>query len=225
MAQANPETLTKLLADLPNHEIATLALASLGGTAKRIHTEEIAERAMELAPEKFAWRMEKYRDRGWPQIFVVKNALEDAQKESKGTLVRGSCTTDLSKDGWSLTPQGAAWAKTRLHMLKNEGSKDTWVLTADRQRMERQMKKVKKTSVFRLFVKDGTLENSDIFAFADMLNTSADSSKDVISRKFNTLASQANMVGSEVLIRFFEECENRYADFLINKKDGEGKIG
>ena len=104
-------------------------------------------------------------------------------------------------------------------MLKNERTKDTWIPAADKQRMERQMKKVKTTSVFKLFAKDGTLENSDIFAFAEMLNTSADSSKDVISRKFNTLASQANMVGTEVLIRFFEECENRYAEFLTNKKD------
>ena len=49
------------LSELANYQIATIALALLSGASRKVHTEEIAERVMELAAEKFGWQVEKYR--------------------------------------------------------------------------------------------------------------------------------------------------------------------
>lgn len=91
-----------------NPQIATLSLALLWDGAHHqpfqyTDREDIAIRANELAPGRFAWR--KYPQN--IEIEIVGKALRDAKKEKNGSLVIGD-----NEKGWILSPAGAQWALT-----------------------------------------------------------------------------------------------------------------
>src|SRR5687767_12516037 len=94
--------------DITNVDIVVYALAILRGAERTVHSEDIAAKCYELAPSRFSWRLAAYRDKGWPDKYIVKTALEDAKKEHSA-LVEGAYTLDTAKDGWRLTPKGASW--------------------------------------------------------------------------------------------------------------------
>jgi hypothetical protein len=75
----------------------TLALYSLGGTAERVDTEDVAKRANELAPGRLAWR--KYPDQ--INLELVRVYLSDAKKAANKAYVIGS-----GREGWMLTLRG-----------------------------------------------------------------------------------------------------------------------
>ena len=65
-----------------NWEIAVYTVYILGGVSKRIHTEEIAMKCYELAPESFSWiKYPKNADKE-----VARIALTDARKEKYGKI-------------------------------------------------------------------------------------------------------------------------------------------
>lgn len=94
---------------LSNHEIVTLALYLLGGDTQYVDTEDVAVKANELAPGRFAWR--KYRDQ--INIENVRTFLSDAKKQKNGNYLRGA-----GKDGWLLTETGVAFAKAQVAGLE-----------------------------------------------------------------------------------------------------------
>src|ERR1039457_2473059 len=96
--------------DLANHEIVTIALLLCGGHARAIDTEDIAVKANEIAPGRFAWR--KYPDQ--INIDTVRKRLWDARKDNKGGFVFGS-----EKDGWQLTEKGVKFGKRARKFLKD----------------------------------------------------------------------------------------------------------
>jgi hypothetical protein len=73
---------------LSNHEIVTLAVYLLGGDSKRIDTEDVAVKANELAPGRFAWR--KYPNQ--INIENVRTFLSDAKKPKNGAYTLSSGT-------------------------------------------------------------------------------------------------------------------------------------
>src|SRR3990172_2606809 len=84
-----------------NVGIAVYALRLLGGSARFIHTEDVALKCFELVPERFSWRKHpQYPDAG-PARF----ALEDAKKEKYGRLAAGNRVK-----GWKLTKSGIEYA-------------------------------------------------------------------------------------------------------------------
>ncbi|MGA3142279.1 MAG: hypothetical protein ABSF10_04460 [Verrucomicrobiota bacterium] len=93
---------------LSNHEIVTLAVYLLGGDSKRIDTEDIAVKANELAPGRFAWR--KYPNQ--INIENVRTFLSDAKKPKNGAYLIGA-----GKDGWILTGAGLTFATSRVKGL------------------------------------------------------------------------------------------------------------
>lgn len=95
--------------DFANHEIVTIALMLCGGDARSIDTEDIAVKANEIAPGRFAWR--KYPDQ--INIDTVRKRLWDARKTEKGGFVCGS-----ERDGWQLTESGVKFAKRATRWLK-----------------------------------------------------------------------------------------------------------
>lgn len=94
---------------LPNHEIVTLAVYLLGGDSRHVETEDIAVKANELAPRRFAWR--KYPDQ--INLEVIRVYLSDAKKADKGKFLSGSGT-----DGWMLTEKGLVFAKRAITAMK-----------------------------------------------------------------------------------------------------------
>jgi hypothetical protein len=84
-----------------------------GGHARAIDTEDVAVKANEIAPGRFAWR--KYPDQ--INIDTVRKRLWDARKDDKGGFVFGS-----EKDGWQLTEKGVKFAKKSRKHLKDGNS-------------------------------------------------------------------------------------------------------
>lgn len=86
-------------------ETVAIALWLLGGAEHPIDTEDIAVKADELAPGAFTWR--KYQNQ--INLELIRVNLSDAKL--KAGLVTGG-----GRDGWSLTTQGAVWAKQNAHL-------------------------------------------------------------------------------------------------------------
>jgi hypothetical protein len=87
----------RALVGLSNVDLVTLAVYLLGGTAKRVDTEDVAKRAHELAPGRLAWR--KYPDQ--INLELVRVYLSDAKKS-----VNGACVIGSGRTGWMLTRRG-----------------------------------------------------------------------------------------------------------------------
>lgn len=81
----------------------------LGGDQRRVDTEDIAVKAFELSPRRFAWR--KYPDQ--INLELVRVNLSNAKKAEYGRLLTGSGRT-----GWSLTRAGLQWFRSARSRLK-----------------------------------------------------------------------------------------------------------
>lgn len=107
--------------DLNNEQVATLAIYAMGGSGSRQDSEDIAIRCHELAPAKFGWK--KHRE--LPSLAVANEALSDARRTSPDG-VRVQANTGLisgkPKEGWILTPDGAAWCEANEHLLPSGAS-------------------------------------------------------------------------------------------------------
>lgn len=86
---------------LANHELVVLAAYLAGAQSTSADTEDIAIKANELAPGRFAWR--KYKEQ--INIDTVRKRLWDATKPEKGAYLIGS-----EKAGWRLTKTGFDFA-------------------------------------------------------------------------------------------------------------------
>jgi hypothetical protein len=119
--------------ELSNHEVVTLAVYLLGGTAQHVETEDVAVKAHELAPGRFTWR--KYKDQ--INLEIVRVYLSDAKKVDKGAYLVGS-----GNEGWALTERGLHFAQARVGDLgsadrerKGLTKRDELWLTAERGRL------------------------------------------------------------------------------------------
>ncbi|MBI3493003.1 MAG: hypothetical protein HY047_14670 [Acidobacteria bacterium] len=96
---------------LASHEVVTLAVYLLGGETKRVDTEDVAVKANELAPGRFAWK--KYRDQ--INIELIRVYLSVAKKSSMGRYLVGSGNT-----GWMLSQRGLEFARARASRLAGQ---------------------------------------------------------------------------------------------------------
>ena len=94
---------------LSNMEIVALAIYLLGGETHYVHSEDIAMKANELAPGRFAWA--KYPAQ--VNIHTIMTHLWDAKSDRRGSLLMGS-----EKEGWMLTENGLELARRRINALK-----------------------------------------------------------------------------------------------------------
>jgi hypothetical protein len=92
-----------------NLEIVTLAVYLLGGDCRRVDSEDIAMKANELAPGRFAWR--KYPEQ--INIHTIYSLLWYAKKRTQYGYVIGS-----EREGWQLTEKGFAFVKEHLSLLE-----------------------------------------------------------------------------------------------------------
>lgn len=92
-----------------NIEIVSLAVYILGGSSRYIDTEDIAVKANEIAPGRFAWR--KYPDQ--INIENIRKRLSDAKNPKKGGYLLGSF-----KKGWILSEKGLRFCSRYAEALK-----------------------------------------------------------------------------------------------------------
>jgi len=200
--------------ELSNMDIALFALYKKGGISLRVHTEEIAWEAYQLAKERFSWRMLKFRQMGFPDKTPVRFALEQAKKKENGKLVSGRSGGDAGGEleGWRFTPQGAIWIKeneTRiLESLKQK------VPNVPKREAVRFIKKIKIDAFFKYFRETGDLAEASQYMFTDMLVCAPDASKIIIKQKFEQLYSNAELVNDLEILDFLNACKEKFSDLV-----------
>jgi hypothetical protein len=199
----SPETIT-------NVDVVVYAVAILGGAESRVFSEHVAAKCFELDPARFSWRLPEYR--AWPDKYVVKTALEDAKKDEYGFLVFGTYNLDPAKDGWRLTPNGAAWIRENTERLELQFKTRLPATTTKPQR--RILDDVRKDPLFRQFPRNRKLADVSPYVFTDMLNCSPDASADVIAMKFRRLLSPAQLAGDKDMIEFLTACAERFSELM-----------
>ena len=122
-------------------ELVTLAVFLLGGATEAIDTEDVAVKVNELAPGRFAWR--KYPD----QINLELIRVYLSAAKSRGKYLSGSGRT-----GWTLTPQGRAWAESAAPKLLDRDMtrrrEERQAGSIDESRWQRERARVTKTSAW-----------------------------------------------------------------------------
>ena len=200
--------------ELTNIDIVLYALFRLDGHQHKVHTEEVAHEAYKLAKDRFGWRLQKFREKDFPDKEPVRISLMDAAKEKYGSLVEGRSgveATGKEIDGWAFTPQGAKWI--RDHHKRIEGKMGLERSKITKKDADRFIRQIKEQSLFRSFAQ-GNLGKESRYALTDMLNTSPDAPKNIVTKKFRRLQSTAELAGNEEIIRFLNECTAAFSGIL-----------
>lgn len=198
------------ISEVKSMYIAVLALSLMGGIGQKVHTEDIAQKCLEIAPDRFKWERYNYPDKE-----LVRKALFHASEEQNGRLVTGRSGIEQrgkSRDGWQLTPSGAAWLRQNESMLTSITASGHGRVS--KREADRFLKNIRAESAFRIFVQHGTLSDVSPYMFTDLLNCSPDASVDTIRIKFDRLLSFAELVNDRAVLEFLKSCEERFADLL-----------
>ena len=190
------------------------ALYLLGGDSNPIHTEDIALKCFELFPTSFSWV--KYSQ--YPDKDIVRVALADARKESHGGLVDGrsgqrrglSAKTKRHPidDGWILTPAGIQWVRenrAELHQVADSGE-----VKAHRQRLLKQLKRIRDHALFGLYHDNPTNFSPQIGAIADFLRCRVDAEPEVWQERFDKAHRQAAAADQSDVCDFITKCREAY---------------
>jgi len=192
--------------ELSNLDVTLFVLYKLGGAHKKIHTEYIAWEAFRLAPERFSWRLKEFRAKKIPDKTPVRHALELGKKE--GNLVIGQAGGDRAgkREGWELTPEGVVWMEKNLRRISSALNKE--VPSFPREEALRFLKKIEKTQLFSLYLKNKDLSRASNYMLADMLNCTPEAPKETIKRIFDRFYNTAIEVKDKKILNFFEQCIN-----------------
>jgi len=198
--------------ELSNVDVVLYALFKLGGDERKIHTEEIAYEAHSLAKERFAWRLSRFRDMGFPDKEPVRRALMDAAKEKYGHLAEGRADVHAKgkeTDGWALTPEGVTWIRENEKRITSTlGTTRAGMPFVDALRSKVRMHE---QPLFRRFLEKEKLEGQNLYNFTDMLNTSPGAPKEEIALRFRRLHSTAQLVADQQIISFLDACAQAFS--------------
>ena len=138
--------LKTLTSDFSQSEVVTLAVYLLGGDHDAIDTEDVAVKAHELAPSRFAWR--KYPNQ--INLELVRVYLSDAKKLQKGKMLSGSGRT-----GWRLTQDGLKWAQQAAQQTDtadfSRSRSQSRSGSVDEQRWRRERSRIQGTDAWQLW--------------------------------------------------------------------------
>jgi hypothetical protein len=197
---------------LSNIDVVVFALYLLDGVMKKVHTEEIAVKCHELAPEKFSWELSKYKN--YPDRQATFWALQDARKDKNGHLIEGRGGRNVfgDREGWQLTVEGVKW-------LKEQKDRIATALQLERPQIKhiergRFLKKIKKEEAFIAFIRDGNLDNVSRYNFTDFLGSPPDASVEMIFKKFVALKAKAELMPDEDLDTFLDLCEQKFEEII-----------
>lgn len=196
--------------ELKNLHVAVYALSLLGGAHRKVHTEDIAKKCLELAPDRFKWENYDYPDKE-----LVRKALFHASETRNGGLVVGRAGMEQrgkSRDGWQLTPAGATWLREHESLLPTVVGSSAGVLP--KREAERFVKKLRSEPAYRAFSVNGNLDGVSQYTFTDLLNCSPDAPMETIRLKFDRLLKMAILTGDQDILKFLELCRSRFGNLL-----------
>jgi len=200
--------------DLKSMHVAVYALSLLGGAHKKVHTEDIAMKCVEIAPDRFRWERYDYPDKE-----RVRKALVHASEEKNGSLVTGRSGMEQrskSRDGWQITPAGAEWL--RVHESIFEGaftrSPGAAAPTIPRREAQRFLKTIRSDPAFLMYQSKRSLADVSRYMFTDLLNCSPDSPSETIKVKFDRLSSIAEIVNDKQVLDFLAACKAQFGVLL-----------
>lgn len=147
---SQPAPHPRTLEDVNNVELVVLAAYLLGGTLRMVETEDIAMKAHQMAPLRFAWR--KYPEQ--IDIERVRVRLSQAKHES---LLSG-----VHSKGWRLTANGTLVVEDNLLVLAGQGSAKASVRKSDRQWIASEKKRLLATPAYKKFAAGRSTEISKI---------------------------------------------------------------
>ena len=197
--------------ELTNVDIVLYALYLLGGTTKKIPTENIAIKSFRLAPSRFSWRLYPQ----YPDLEAVRLALFDARREKNGTLVIGRYGKAAGKkvsDGWIFSPKGVSWIENNIQRLSF--LLKTKPVVARRTEIDKKLHDYEDSSAFKLFLKEGSCKNIKFYEFTNFLNASLDTPSPVLRDRINKVRALAASGKRKKLLEFINECENYFSNLL-----------
>lgn len=121
-----------------------MAVFLLGGRDRYVDTEDVAMKAQELAPGRFAWR--KYPEQ--INLELVRVHLSEVKSDSHGALLRGSGVR-----GWTLSASGLTWALGNAARAEPQAQVSRPIRdrggSVDTKRMDREKTRITSTSAWR----------------------------------------------------------------------------
>jgi hypothetical protein len=211
------KTVTAKNTDITNVEIVVYVLAMLGGAERTVYSEDIAAKSYALAPSHFSWRRKQYRERGWPDKYVVKTALEDAKKPEYGATVEGRYALELAKDGWKLTAAGVKWLRENAQRI--EAALNVKRPEIPKKEALRFMRELRGQALFKEFLKSQKVEASSTYLFTDMLNCTPDAAPDVVASKFGRSLTMAELVQDADISSFLKACAVAFPQLCARNQD------
>lgn len=196
--------------ELSNIDIVLYALYLKGGVTKKVHTEEIAWEAYQLARDRFSWRLLKFREMGFPDKSLARFALEKAIEKGKGKLVSGRSGGDAGGEleGWQFTPQGAIWIKENEERISQNLKQEA--PNVPKRDAERFIKRIKSDAFFKFFQENRTLNLASQYMFTDMLICAPDASRSIVKQKFEQLYSNAELINDIGVVEFLNACKEKF---------------
>lgn len=195
--------------ELTNVEIALYALYLLGGTKKKVFTEDIAKKSFELAQTAFCWR--RYPE--YPDIEPARKALMDARNQRHLISGRaGEATSLKSSDGWIFSPEGILWLeKNKTHIINSIGKKEQ---STNRIELFRKLNDLESSIAYKKFLKDNTCSGIKLYEFTDFLNVNLDTPSSIIRDRIDTIRVIAATWKRNKLLNFVNQCKKQFVNLL-----------
>jgi hypothetical protein len=206
-----------------NTDIVMYVIYLLGGSDHKVHTEDIAYEAAKIAPDKFAWTLEKYKKYSYPDKLVTSKAFDGIRhkgckgdKGDKGQLIKGkSDRNSVSSDGFMLTSEGKKWIKANKKRIVEWIESKKQKVPGD---ISRFIESIRNQELYKVFDSHGSLSLATPKMLFDMLMCTVDAPSNIIERKFNEIKDKAKAIDHDDILGFLECCSNRFDDFLNEKR-------
>ena len=170
------------ISQLPNFQIATLALWKIGGATSPQYPEDVAVKCFELAPVRFGWR--RYPE--YPNLETAAVALRDAKKSKNGALVSGN-----NRIGWLIAAEGMEWIQqSRLTLT----SVDTMGSTPALRREDlAELNALRSHKAFTLW--QDQIGHIHTYQVADAVRLTAEAPDEIIRHRVDELYNKARLAG------------------------------
>ncbi len=196
--------------DLPNRDIVVFALAEIGGTTQKIHTEEIALKCFELNSASFCWAIHSQ----YPDKDVVRSALTDAAKEKYGALVEGRTGQGKGQkeqkvvDGWCLTVSGLAWLAENQHRIAD--LLEAGSIKDHRQLSLQVLKPIRCHETFLRYQQNPDEFSATPGELSTFLVCRPDSKPEIFRGRISRFLKHAEIVAEEEIVDFFRVLSQKY---------------